>query len=79
MEYPLDELAARVAEVPDETGVYLFKADGVPVYVGKAASLKKRLSSYLKPPAGADPKTLERGQAPIPWDGLPGAANPVFS
>ncbi|UCE27825.1 MAG: excinuclease ABC subunit UvrC [Candidatus Coatesbacteria bacterium] len=58
MEYPLDELAARVVEVPDETGVYIFKADGVPVYVGKAASLRKRLSSYVNPPAGVDPKTL---------------------
>jgi excinuclease ABC subunit C len=58
VEYRLDELAARVAEVPDETGVYLFKADDVPVYVGKAASLRKRLSSYVNPPDGADPKTL---------------------
>lgn len=58
MEYLLDELATRVAEVPDETGVYLFKADDVPVYVGKAASLRKRLSSYVNPPKGADPKTL---------------------
>jgi excinuclease ABC subunit C len=58
VEYRLDELATGISEVPDESGVYVFKAGGVPVYVGKAASLRKRLASYVNPPKSADPKTL---------------------
>ncbi|MCX7703146.1 MAG: excinuclease ABC subunit UvrC [Planctomycetota bacterium] len=38
-----------VSRMPDLPGVYVFKApSGEVLYVGKASSLKKRLSSYLK-------------------------------
>jgi excinuclease UvrABC nuclease subunit len=36
-----------IASVPDQSGVYLFKDEnGAVIYVGKAKSLKKRLSQY---------------------------------
>lgn len=41
-------LAARVAQVPDEPGVYLWKdAAGEVLYVGKAKALRKRMRQYL--------------------------------
>jgi excinuclease ABC subunit C len=47
------DLAARVASLPTEPGVYLFKsARGRVLYVGKAQSLRQRVRSYLSP--GAD-------------------------
>jgi excinuclease ABC subunit C len=58
VELSLGELAAGISEVPDEPGVYVFKAGGMPVYVGKAASLRKRLAYYVNPPKSVDPKTL---------------------
>ncbi len=39
-----------ISDAPNKPGVYIFKdTDGKPIYIGKAASLKKRLSQYLKP------------------------------
>jgi len=41
-------LERRVAELPDQPGIYLFRgADGATLYVGKAKSLRKRVVSYL--------------------------------
>ena len=49
----LDALRERVGSLPTGAGVYLFKdAAGVVLYVGKAKSLRPRVSSYLQP--GAD-------------------------
>ncbi len=43
---------------PDTPGVYLMKDDsGRIIYVGKAISLRKRLSSYFRPGADHGPKT----------------------
>lgn len=40
----------RVRELPDLPGIYIFRAaDGAPLYVGKAKSLRKRASNYLQP------------------------------
>jgi excinuclease ABC subunit C len=51
-------LFEALKKVPQASGVYLFKDGGGRVlYVGKAANLKHRLSSYLKNPARHDPKT----------------------
>jgi len=41
-------LASRIRELPDRPGIYVFQdADSRPLYVGKAASLRKRGASYL--------------------------------
>ena len=41
-------LARRIRELPDRPGIYVFQdADSRPLYVGKAASLRKRGASYL--------------------------------
>lgn len=46
-------LAAKIRQLPDEPGVYLFKdARGKVLYVGKAKSIRDRVRSYIG--AGAD-------------------------
>ncbi|MEZ5965195.1 MAG: excinuclease ABC subunit UvrC [Planctomycetota bacterium] len=50
-------IADKVARLPDEPGVYVFvDAVGKALYVGKAASLRSRVRSYLKP--GGDGRPL---------------------
>lgn len=45
--------------IPDEPGVYRFSdADGRVIYVGKAKSLRARLSSYFQDVAALHPRTL---------------------
>lgn len=57
-EAPYPALAQALPQVPNASGVYLFKdGSGRVLYVGKAVKLKHRLASYLKPPAQHDPKT----------------------
>ncbi len=58
VEYSLGELKERLAEVPAETGCYIFYERGRPIYVGKAKSLRKRLGQYLSAKATGDPKTV---------------------
>ncbi len=49
-------LKERLVQIPDKPGVYLFRNQkGQVIYVGKAASLRNRVRSYLNPPG--DPKT----------------------
>ncbi len=46
-----------ISDFPNLPGVYIFKdAKGIPIYVGKAKSLKNRVSSYFKTPLDS-PKT----------------------
>ncbi len=55
---PYPALAAAMPNIPQGSGVYLFKdANGKVLYVGKAVNLKNRLLSYLKTPERHDPKT----------------------
>ena len=50
--------AQKAADAPLEPGVYLMKAaDGRILYVGKARSLRKRLSAYFQASSRADSKT----------------------
>ncbi len=35
-------------DIPEKPGVYIFKKDDKPLYIGKATSLKKRISSYFQ-------------------------------
>jgi excinuclease ABC subunit C len=53
----LDQLLDAAHKLPAEPGVYLMKnADGVVLYVGKAVSLRSRVSSYFVPSADLGPK-----------------------
>jgi excinuclease ABC subunit C len=60
----------RPKAVPDAPGSYQFKdADGRVIYVGKALSLKQRLSSYFGDPTQLHPRTqqmLERARS-VEW------------
>ncbi len=60
-------LLKRVKTLPDQPGVYLFKdhAGGI-LYVGKALSLRRRVSSYFRPPHrfGGRPPTPCGGRTP---------------
>src|SRR5882724_2823490 len=52
------ELAEKVAQLPTQAGVYLFKnALGTVLYVGKARSLRSRVKSYFLESRWTDAKT----------------------
>ena len=55
-----EALAARIATLPDQAGIYVFRgADGAALYVGKAKSLRKRVLSYFQSPlTPSDPNSL---------------------
>jgi excinuclease ABC subunit C len=53
---PLDQ---KIAHLPNNSGVYLFKdRKGTILYVGKAGNIKHRVSSYFQRVGGKDVKTL---------------------
>lgn len=52
------KLAEKIESLPDKPGVYLMKnKEGEIIYIGKAASLKKRVRSYFVESKKADGKT----------------------
>ncbi|MDY6794282.1 MAG: excinuclease ABC subunit UvrC [Actinomycetota bacterium] len=53
----MEEIARKARSLPNQPGVYLFKAaDGRIIYVGKAASLRKRVGSYFSPRENENPR-----------------------
>lgn len=53
-----ETLAAKLKQLPDSPGCYLFKdKSGKVLYVGKAKVLKHRVRSYFQPGARHEPKT----------------------
>lgn len=54
----MDTLRAVIAQLPDEPGVYkFFNSENIIIYVGKAKSLKKRVSSYFNKQSAYNRKT----------------------
>jgi excinuclease ABC subunit C len=54
-----DRLRDVVQRLPDSPGVYKFyNQEGVLIYIGKAKSIKKRVSSYFSKSSGINRKTL---------------------
>ena len=56
--------------IPDSPGSYQFKdADGRVIYVGKAKSLRQRLSNYFQNPANLPPRTFQMvsNAASVEW------------
>lgn len=54
----MDTLRAVIAQLPDEPGVYkFFSSENIIIYVGKAKSLKKRVSSYFNKQSAYNRKT----------------------
>jgi len=55
----MEYLEEKIEQLPTNPGVYLFKdAKGTILYVGKAGSIKHRVSSYFQKREGMDVKTL---------------------
>jgi excinuclease ABC subunit C len=55
----IEKLKARLAEIPERPGVYLHRSrDGEVIYVGKARSLRARVSSYIVGKGARDGKTM---------------------
>ncbi len=42
----------KVKRAPESPGVYIFKSSGVPIYIGKAKNLKKRLFQHVNAKSG---------------------------
>ena len=60
----------KPSEIPDQPGAYLFKdAQGRVVYVGKALSLRSRLSSYFQDPDALHARTaaMVESAADVEW------------
>ena len=55
----MDPLDQKIAHLPTNSGVYLFRdKKGTILYVGKAGNIKHRVASYFQRPTGRDVKTL---------------------
>ncbi len=56
----IEQLRQKADEAPPQPGVYIYRdAQGRPLYVGKAKSLRQRLRSYFQKSAAHPPKTVQ--------------------
>jgi excinuclease ABC subunit C len=56
------------SSIPDEPGAYLFRdSDGRTVYVGKAKSLRRRVTSYWSKPLHARTEAMMQAAAQVEW------------
>ncbi len=44
----LEPLSQQIMNLPEKTGVYIFKGRNATLYVGKAANIKKRVQNHLQ-------------------------------
>ena len=64
------DLPTKIRSIPADPGVYLYKdAEGNVIYIGKAKSLRHRVSSYFHEGRVADAKTgsLLREAVDVEW------------
>lgn len=57
----------RPSNIPAVAGVYLFFHNRVPLYIGKAANLKKRLASYFRSNASGKVRQLREEATKLEW------------
>jgi len=57
----------KPASVPSDAGVYMFRRNRTPLYIGKAANIKKRLTSYFRKNASDKVKLLRSEATQIEW------------
>ncbi len=56
------------SSIPDQPGAYMFRdRDGRPVYVGKAKSLRKRVTSYWSKPLHPRTEAMMQAAAQVEW------------
>ncbi|WP_414836467.1 excinuclease ABC subunit C [Candidatus Nanohalococcus occultus] len=55
-----EELDSAIKDKPSEPGVYIFRDDEVPIYIGKAVEIKDRLKSYKDPRTPRIGKMVQR-------------------
>ena len=60
-------LHTKAKTAPHTAGVYIFRLGKTPVYIGKAADLKKRLASYFRANAAPKVRTLREEADSLEW------------
>lgn len=60
-------MVVKPAHIPSASGVYTFRRAGIPLYIGKAADLKKRLSSYFRANASEKVRQLRQEATTLDW------------
>lgn len=58
---------SRPKNIPSASGVYIFRKGKRPIYIGKAANLKKRLSSYFRKNTSSKIKQLLQEATSLDW------------
>jgi len=60
-------LHTKAKTAPHTAGVYIFRRGKTPVYIGKAADLKKRLASYFRAHAAPKVRALREEAGSLEW------------